>query len=329
MDGPIGGGTRREECEARARRDDDAQSETVVLSTRWDIRDLRTPASRSHARSRGGGEAGDRRGARGRDRDDDDDDAFADVAVYVRDARSRASPHITTAELRTPPRLSPTDPRPPRRERLYSFHLHHFLPLFFRLRSLISRSAASRAAARTSGFSARFFVINCERWAGDGRGIVREPRRREDGDERFLLSLHGGSDPFRSRGVGKKTRVRERRSRRGRGSNRTSRFALTRERFWSLTLRFLLRAASTTASCERARRGREGGGRQRWLAETLKKAHLARTKHATGDPESTTRRRVAAANPPRRVVCTSRGRSRRAPSCAPCGTASSTRASRA
>lgn len=118
VDGPIGGGTRREECEARARRDDDAQSETVVLSTRWDIRDLRTPASRSHARSRGGGEAGDRRGARGRDRDDDDDDAFADVAVYVRDARSRASPHITTAELRTPPRLSPTDPRPPRRETL-------------------------------------------------------------------------------------------------------------------------------------------------------------------------------------------------------------------
>ena len=118
--------------------------------------------------------------------------------------------------------------------------------LAFLWRSLISRRAASRAAARTSVFSVRFLVMACcgkETGKGQHAGRVGlyvggvvcflSPRCHCDACVRTWVCKPRGMDESSART----------------GAGRTSREAPTRERLPVLIVRFFLRATTMLVSC--------------------------------------------------------------------------------
>ena len=137
----------------------------------------------------------------------------------------------------------------PRARDAYGTQSYFFLEaLAFLWRSLISRRAASRAAARTSVFSVRFLVMACcGKETGKGQHIGR-------------VGLYvGGVVCFLSpRCLSLGTRVCKRgfvnpagmdESSARTGTGRTSREAPTRERLPVLMVRFFLRATTMLVSC--------------------------------------------------------------------------------
>ena len=135
----------------------------------------------------------------------------------------------------------------PRARDAYGTQSYFFLEaLAFLWRSLISRRAASRAAARTSVFSVRFLVMACcgkETGKGQHAGRVGlyvggvvcflSPRCHWDACVQTRVCKPRGMDESSART----------------GTGRTSREAPTRERLPVLMVRFFLRATTMLVSC--------------------------------------------------------------------------------
>lgn len=116
--------------------------------------------------------------------------------------------------------------------------------LAFLWRSLISRRAASRAAARTSVFSVRFLVMAC---CGKETGKGQHAGRVGLYVGGVVCFLSSRCDACVQTGVCKPRGMDESSARTGAG--RTSREAPTRERLPVLMVRFFLRATTMLVSC--------------------------------------------------------------------------------
>ena len=136
----------------------------------------------------------------------------------------------------------------PRARDAYGTQSYFFLEaLAFLWRSLISRRAASRAAARTSVFSVRFLVMACcgkETGKGQHAGRVG---LCVGGVVCFLSPSRCHCDACVQTRVCKPRGMDESSARTGTG--RTSREAPTRERLPVLMVRFFLRATTMLVSC--------------------------------------------------------------------------------